>query len=312
MTDRSPLLAVEPRGRIASLEALLGLANAIEVEAVARYRQLAALMEARDEPATAAVFRDMAEIEERHVEMVAELATTLQQAVPPAQDFTWQLPPEVAESWGAIERSAQLTPYRALAIAVTNEERTFALYSYVSAHADDPVVARQAEALAREELAHAAELRVRRRLAWRRESPANGPSLAEGVASLAAFHTVDAHLQRNAAEAHRAIAAALTAAGDAESARLVAALVSREEEAAAPAGGPPLRATQGGTPIGLLRQALQPLEAASEVYEDLVAQANDEDLLQAAQAALEQAVEGISALSRRIEQVSHRGDSALP
>src|SRR3546814_7110209 len=98
MTDRPPLLAVEPRGRIVSLEELLGLANAIEIEAVARYQQLAALMDARGEPATAAVFGDMAETERRHVDIVARLAEKLRQVVPPAERFTWQLPPEIGRA----------------------------------------------------------------------------------------------------------------------------------------------------------------------------------------------------------------------
>jgi rubrerythrin len=267
-------------------------------------------MDTRGEPATAAVFRDMAEIERRHVEMVAQLATTLRQAVPPAERFTWLLPPEVAESWDEVQHSALLTPYRALAIAVVNEERTFALYSYVSAHSGDTVVARQAEALAREELSHATELRVRRRLAWRRESPASGHNLADGIESLAAFHTVDAHLQRTAADTHRAIAAALAAAGDAESARLVAELAAREEEAAAPASGTPTRRPQSTAPASLLQQALHPLEAASEVYEDLVAQASDEELLRAAQTALHSVVEAISAIGQRLSQLSAGGDGA--
>lgn len=311
MTHRPPLLAVEPPGRIISLEELLGLANAVEVEAVARYQQLAALMEARGEHATAAVFGDMAEMERRHVDMVAQLAETLHQTVPTVERFAWQLPQEVAESWDEAQHSALLSPYRALAIAVTNEERTFALYSYVSAHAGDAAVARQAEALAREELTHAAELRVRRRLAWRRESPASGRSLAEGIESLAAFYAVSAHLQRTAAETHRAIAAALAAAGDAESAHLVAALATREEEAAAPASGTPIRVPQGATPAGLLQQALHPLETESEFYEDLVAQAAEEDLLQASQAALHRVVEAISVLGRRLSQLD-AGRGVLP
>jgi rubrerythrin len=312
MIDRPPLLSVEPRGKIGSLKALIGLANAIEVEAVARYAQLAALMEARGEAATAAVFRDMREIEERHVVMVARLADVLHQAVPPAADFTWCLPPEVAESWDAVQHSALLTPYRALAIAVANEERTFALYSYVAAHADDGAVAQQAEALAREELAHAAELRVRRRLAYRREFSASAHSLAAAVETLAAFRALDARLLREAADAHHAIAAALTAAGDADSARLVAALAEREEEAAAAGSGRPAVAAEGRQPAALLQQALRPLEAASEVYEDLVAEAAEEDLLQAAQAALHRVVEAISALGRRLNQLGARSGGALP
>lgn len=312
MIDRPPLLSAEPRGKIANLEALIGLANAIEVEAVARYAQLAALMEARGEAATAAVFRDMREFEEHHVDMIAHLADRLHQKVPPAEGFTWHLPPEVAESWDAVQHSALLTPYRALAIAVTNEERTFALYSYAAAHADDAVVAQQAEALAREELGHAAELRVRRRLAYRREFPAAPHSIAAPVETLADFRRLDARLMREAADAHHAIAAALAAAGDADSARLVAALAGREEEVAAPGSGTPPATAPAATPAALLQQALRPLEAASEVYEDLFAEAAEEDLLQAAQAALHRVVEGISALGRRFSQLGARADGTLP
>lgn len=312
MIDRPPLLAVEPRGKIGSLEGLIGLANAIEVEAVARYTQLAALMERRGEAATAAAFGDMVEIERRHVDMVARLAQSLRQAVPPAEGFTWYLPPEVAESWDAVQHSALLTPYRALAIAVTNEERTFALYSYVAAHADDGAVAQQAEALAREELAHAAELRVRRRLAYRREFPASAHSVAAAVKCLADFRILDARLMRQAADAHHAIAAALAAAGDTDSARLISALAEREEEAAATGSGTPAAAAPGTKAAVLLQQALRPLEAASEVYEDLIAQTAEEDLLQAAQAALHRVVEAIGALGRRLNQLGARAGGRLP
>src|SRR3546814_12093385 len=102
MTDRPPLLAVEPRGRIVSLEELLGLANAIEIEAVARYQQLAAMMDARGEPATAAVFGDMEETERRPVDIVARLAEKLRQLVPPAERSTRQLTPALARPWAAV------------------------------------------------------------------------------------------------------------------------------------------------------------------------------------------------------------------
>lgn len=312
MIERLPLLTREPGGRIVNLEALVGLANAIEAEAVARYGQLAATMEARGEAATAAVFRDMQAFEASHVESVARLASRLQQKVPPAEGFTWLLPPEIAESWETVQHSALLTPYRALAIAVTNEERAFALYSYLAAHAEDAEVAQQAEALAREELSHAAELRVRRRLAWRRESPASGRSLADGIGSLDDFHAIHAHLQRQAADAHRAIATALVAAGDAESARLVDALAAREEEVAAPAGDPSARLLQDVSPEGLLQQALKPLETASEVYEDVAAQAVEEEMLQASQAALHRVVEAISVLGRRLNQLEALGGHPQP
>ena len=69
--------------------------------------------------------------------------------------------------------SAALTPYKALTIAVQNEERGFAFYSYIAAHIEDAGGGRNAaEQLAREELRHAALLRRERRRAWRREREA--------------------------------------------------------------------------------------------------------------------------------------------
>jgi hypothetical protein len=116
---------------------------------------------------------------------------------------------------------------------------------------------------------------------------------------------------RKAADAHHVIAAALAAAGDADSAHLVAALAEREEEVAAPGSGTPPATAPGREAAVLLQQALRPLEAASEVYEDLVAQTAEEDLLQAAQAALHRVVEGISTLGRRLNQLGARADGAL-
>ncbi|MGE5767309.1 MAG: ferritin-like domain-containing protein [Bacteroidota bacterium] len=310
MIERPPLLVSEPRGEIADLDALLGLANAIEVEAVTRYRQLAALMERRGEAATAAVFREMEAFEDHHVAMVAGLAERLHRRVPPAERFTWRLPPEVAESWDAVEHSTLLTPYRALAIAVTNEERTFALYSYVAAHAEDVEVARQAEALAREELSHAAELRVWRRRAYRREFAAGERRHPVHPQTLGDFQALDARLLREAAALHQGIAAALAAAGDTESARLVAAIAEREG-AQAPGDQKPTAVAQD-TPAALLKRALRPLEAASEVYEDVVAEATQEDLLRAAQAALHRVVEAISVIGRRLSRLEAPADELMP
>lgn len=309
MIERQPLLVSEPRGEVGDLDTLLGLANAIEVEAVTRYRQLAALMDARGETATAAVFRDMQAFEDHHIAMVADLAERLHRTVPPVERFAWRLPPEVAESWDAVEHSTLLTPYRALAIAVTNEERTFALYSYVAAHAQDPEVARQAEALAREELSHAAELRVWRRRAFRREFPAGARPRPVHPQTLDEFQALDARLMGEAAAIHRGIAAALAAAGDAESARLVAAIAERES-AQSPSDHMPGTVTPE-TPLALLKHALQPLEAASEVYEDVVAEAEQEDLLNAAQAALHRVVEAISLLGRRLSRLEAPADERL-
>ena len=310
MIARAQLLFAEPRGKPASQQELLGLANAIELEAVARYAQLAALMEQRGERDTAAVFEEMREIETGHVDWVAHLAASLGQQLPPPADFTWRLPPELGDSWDDAQHSTLLTPYRALAIAVNNEERAFVLYSYIAANAEETDVARQAESLAREELAHAAALRVRRRQAYHHAYPGRRPAFDATVETPADLRTLDERLARETAMALRHIGQALDAAGDPESARLICALARREtmaagedaapEDATAGIPAPPRNAT---TPQGLLGQALHRLETVSETYEDVVARAERDDLLQAAQTSLERIVEGISAVSHRLSLI---------
>ena len=307
MIDRPQLLAAEPGGKVETLDRLLGLANAIEVEAVARYGQLAALMERKGEAETAAVFQEMREIEQRHVAWVAQRAAALDHTLPPASDFTWRLPPELGASWDDVQHSQLLTPYRAFAIAVTNEERAFALYSYLAAGTDDPIVAREAEALALEELTHATELRVRRRLAFRREPTDHSPAPAAEVETLTEFRALDEALARQAATSLHAIAASLAAAEDPESARLVSLLAQRERREGGMATMPPDSAARrhpADQCARLLEEALAPLETSSEIYEMLVSRAQHEDLLHAAQSSLQRVVEGIATLGHRIDEIT--------
>lgn len=302
-SERTGLLSEEPRAGIESLDHLLGLANAIEVEAVARYRQLAELMEQRGETETAEVFREMGAIEEKHVDMVAHRAKALGRELLPPTEFSWRLPPELGASWDEMRRSTLLTPYRALAIAVTNEERAFAHYSYIAAAANDAEVAREAETLAQEELAHAAELRVLRRRAYHRGFRGERPGTVE---TLDEFHTLDGRLARRSAETLKAIAAALDQAGDGKSSDLVRTLARHEEATAESRKAVPGVSDyrpKSMQPVALLHEALRPLEAASEIYERLVVQAPSEEVLRDAQEALHRVVEGISTLGGRREAI---------
>ncbi len=72
-------------------------------------------------------------------------------------------------------RSALLTPYRVLSLAVDEEMRAFTRYVHIAALADAKEVRMFAEQLARTELAHAATLRQTRRQAWRAERPRETP-----------------------------------------------------------------------------------------------------------------------------------------
>jgi hypothetical protein len=60
-----------------------------------------------------------------------------------------------------------------------------------------------------------------------------------------------------------------------------------------------------------LQEALRPLEAASERYENLITAATQEDLLRAAQAALQRVVEAIAALGARLRRLSEHPDGVL-
>ena len=181
---REPPLERNPELGPVDLRLLVGIANAIEREAVERYATLARIMDRRGETELAAAFRRMLDEERSHVEAVARWTATLGEAPPDTAQFRWRLPPDLSKSWDEVAASARLTPYRAFAIAVDNEQRAFALYSYLAAAAEDPKVAAQAEALAKEELRHAALMR-RWRSAIRRSRGSVGTSSPWGASSSA-------------------------------------------------------------------------------------------------------------------------------
>ena len=128
-------LTTDPQASAVDLAELVGIAHAIEVAAIERYRWLAEEMARRGEAETAEAFRKLEAEERRHSATVDAWAAALGQAVPESS-FDWRLPPEVAQSWEEAAASALLTPYRALAIAVDNEQRAFAFYAGQRRHLD--------------------------------------------------------------------------------------------------------------------------------------------------------------------------------
>jgi hypothetical protein len=91
------------------------------------------------------------------------------------------LPPGLAEADSAMEeatRSALLTPYRALALAVEEAQRHFRTFAHIAALAEPADVRREAERLARNELVRAAALRGARRRAYHAERPSDMPAPA--------------------------------------------------------------------------------------------------------------------------------------
>lgn len=299
---REPLLEHSPEVGEVTLAVLVGVANAIETESVRRYGVLADTMQRRGDVSTAEAFRAMCDEERAHVSAVEHWASTLAEPVPDAASFVWRLPPDMADAWGEVVGSARLSPYRAFAIAVANEQRAFALYSYLAAHAPDPAVAAQAERLALEELRHASLMRRWRRKAWHREhrvlqAPPPVVTTEAALAALLAQHELEV------AGCQRTAAAQLRANGDEESARLLDELAGTRAGPAqgGHAGG---SAATAGDSVPLLVAAQAPLEALSEALETIM-RSSEGSVFATAENALVGVVRRLARLGLQIERRMH-------
>jgi rubrerythrin len=174
MLSRTLLLKAEPAGTLHSLEEVFALANAMEQEAANRYAELAEEMRRQHKEDLALVFAKLAAAEREHVESVARLSVSRLGKDPDSPSLVrWDAPdsfdPETATEF---KNSNLITPYQALAMAVRNEERAFAFWSYLAAFAEKSEVKKAAEAMAAEELGHVTILRKERRRAYHHEHPA--------------------------------------------------------------------------------------------------------------------------------------------
>ncbi len=317
---RESLLGHDPEIEPVGMPMLVGIACAIERESMQRYSTLATTMDRRGEAATAAAFRVMLDEERAHLDSVEQWAARLGEPIPAAGKVAWKLPADLSKSWDEIAGSALLTPYRAFAIAVDNEQRAFALYSYLAARAADASVRHEAERLAIEELRHAALMRRWRRQAWHRERRAarnEWPTRAPAIASSEALHALLERHEADITGRQRAIAARLRALGDDESAQVLeqlmqspsrphAALASGPGEVAGEEEGEEGGVQSGDDPLHLLVLAQKPLEALSEVLE-AVLRTVEGALFEQAQAALANVV---ARLARIAMQEARRTQSA--
>ncbi|MBR0689848.1 ferritin family protein [Bradyrhizobium manausense] len=175
---RTSLLRSEPAGVLKSLDELFALAHAMEQEAANRYDDLAKEMHRQGKDALADVFTRLAIAEREHVDSVTRWSQSRSGKNPDPALVRWEAPETLdADSATEVKSSRLMTPYRALAMAVRNEERAFAFWSYLAAYSDDPDIKKASEAMAREELGHVATLRKERRRAYHREhgrDPADG------------------------------------------------------------------------------------------------------------------------------------------
>ncbi|WP_202332569.1 ferritin family protein [Mesorhizobium sp. L-8-3] len=160
-----PRLKSEPSRPIRSMEELLAVAMAMEKDSADRYAGLAGRMRAAGRPELADVFEQLVAEETGHMDMVA--AWSKQIGLRPEVLHAGPAPEGVFDDEGIGLVSPELVEaYRSLAIAVRNEERAFAFWSYVAAQNASPEIRQAAERMAREELEHAKTLRRARRKAF--------------------------------------------------------------------------------------------------------------------------------------------------
>jgi rubrerythrin len=281
---------------IGTLAELLSMARAMEEAAAKRYRELATRMRLRGEERLVALFEFLAAVEDKHAKAVADRAAHT--AANPAS-IARDVPETFDDEAGS---SRLLTPYRALAVAVRNEERAFAFFTYVAAEAPDPETREVAEALAKDELAHAVLLRQERRKAYRGEGRQRRH---EGVpTSLDQLLALCSEIEQRAAQYHRELAAGLpaeqasheafaeVAADEARAARDAAMRVGRTMADAPSVASPTL--------FGGLRL----IEEAFDRYADIADRAKDETVMREAQLMAERTVRRLSFVNEALRAPS--------
>ena len=199
---------------LSTIDEILAIAEAMEREAAERYALLADCMRKVGQGQVAELFEALATEERSHTDHVDRLAQQMLHRLP-ASDVTRRTLPVTFGRSDEVGAAALLSPYRALSIAVRNEERTFSFWTYVAAQSDHEELRALAETFARQELIHAAKLRQARRKAYHAErgnrsrSDRDGPdgqSPADIRAEVALLEEVFAEFCARAAEALRAVA----------------------------------------------------------------------------------------------------------
>jgi rubrerythrin len=159
-------LATEPFIRIGSLEELFAVAAAMEREAIAGYSELARRMDEEGRPELAEVFERLVAEETSHLDNVGIWSQRMTGREPDLSALRAE-PDATFDDEGAGTVAPELVDaYRAFSIAVRNEERAFAFWTYVAAQSTLPELQKAAEQMAREELDHVARLRRERRRAF--------------------------------------------------------------------------------------------------------------------------------------------------
>ena len=276
-------LQVEPTSAARSVPELLALARGMSLQAVELYRDLGRRMADLGNASAREAFERIEAMQREHAS-VSDGAD-----VDPTADIFDD------EELGG---SRLVTPYMAYSLAVRNEERAFAFWTYMSAHAADPAVRSEAERLARTEIEHVRALRAARRRAYHERRSPDVSTQTLRTASLPDLRREAARREAALADLHGRVAQVLAESGD-PAASMVAEIAREEEMSARSLGGAAQDARQSAPlprePEALLAVATERLEGAVELYLVAAEQSRREDVVAAAQ---ELADKGIRRLSR--------------
>jgi rubrerythrin len=173
------ILRSEPPRSVESIEELFAIAHAMEHEAATRYAEMARRLRREGNPSLAAIVERLAAEERDHLASVVHWSEKERGKAPDPTLVRWKAPETFDDEGASTTDPRLLSAYRSLSMAVRNEERAFAFWTYVAAYAKDREIRRAAETMAGEELDHVAILRRERRRAYhadraaapRRENP---------------------------------------------------------------------------------------------------------------------------------------------
>ena len=168
------VLAHEPFGSVGSMEELFAIAAEMEQAAIDGYSRLAERMRRENRPDLAEVFDHLVAEERTHLDNVDYWSKAVIGRAPDRSALGWDPGPSFDDEGAGAVAPELLSAYRAFAIAVRNEERAFAFWTYLAAQAGSDELRKACEQMAREELGHVATLRRERRRAFhtRRNAPA--------------------------------------------------------------------------------------------------------------------------------------------
>jgi rubrerythrin len=181
----------EPAGLIRSMSEFFAMAHAMELDAATRYAETSRQLRAQGETSLADLFHELAETERGHIRQIDEWAD--HEAPRAETKLPWPIPDTFDGSPEEMAGTRLLTPYQALASAVRHEQRSFAFWTYVAAHAETAEIMDAAERMALEELEHVRLLRRERRKAFHAGRLGGWPAGEEPI-TLDALATIERRL----------------------------------------------------------------------------------------------------------------------